>query len=95
LAEDDNDARRAAAIHANGLVQAAVDACANVVVEIALRPTGPGARRGPRTDLRVGSVATDAKGAYTGALVVPSNVPVGDYEVVATTPGDMRCGRSK
>ncbi len=95
LAVVDNDARRGAAIHVNGVVKADGDACANVVVEIALRPTGPSARRGARTDVRVGAVATDAKGTYTGALVVPSNVPVGDYEVVATTPGDMRCGRSK
>jgi hypothetical protein len=27
-----------------------------------------------------------------GALVLPANVPVGDYEVAAHTQGDMRCG---
>jgi transglutaminase-like putative cysteine protease len=88
----DGDARRGGALRVSGGVKADGDSCANVVVEIALRSvTG----RGARTDLRVGSVATDAKGTYVGALVVPSNVPVGDYEVVASTAGDMRCGRSK
>ena len=84
----DADAHRGAPLHVRGEVVADGEACAHVVVELALRD-GANAR-----DVALGSVATDAKGAYEGALVVPGNVPLGDYEIVARTPGDARCGRS-
>ena len=44
-------------------------------------------------ELPVGVLATDERGTYDGALVLPASVPLGDYEVAARTFGDARCGR--
>jgi hypothetical protein len=41
----------------------------------------------------VGTLATDERGNYDGSLVLPSSVPLGDYDAVARTFGDTRCGR--
>jgi hypothetical protein len=40
----------------------------------------------------IGQLATDERGAYDGAIVLPSAVPLGDYDVQARTLGDKRCG---
>jgi transglutaminase-like putative cysteine protease len=81
----DTDARRGSALHVNGSVSADGDSCGNLVVEIILRDD-------KHHELTVGSVATDDKGAFTAAIVVPQNVPLGDYDVFAHTAGDARCG---
>jgi hypothetical protein len=57
-------------------------------VEIVLRSRTDG-------DLPVGVLATDERGNYAGALVLPSSVPLGDYEALARTLGDARCGRGE
>ena len=69
-----------------GAVRADDEACAHVAVELSLRD--------PSADKRIplGTLATGDDGAFQGA-VVPSGVPLGDYEVFAETPGDARCGR--
>ena len=85
----DPDARRGGALHVKGRVLADGDACSNVVVDVGLREI---AHR--QHELTIGSIATDAHGDFVGALVLPSNVPAGDYEVAARTQGDMRCGGS-
>ena len=41
----------------------------------------------------VGVLATDERGNFDGALVLPASVPLGDYEAHARTLGDARCGR--
>jgi transglutaminase-like putative cysteine protease len=81
----DTDARRGSALHVNGSVSADGDKCGNLVVEIILRDD-------KHHELTVGSVATDDKGAFSAAIVVPQNVPLGDYDVLAHTAGDARCG---
>ncbi len=87
LSSVDLDARRGSPLHVAGEVTSDGDACAHVTVEILLREV----KKGHLTHL--GSVATDAKGTYSGALVVPGSVALGDYDVFAQTPGDARCGR--
>jgi transglutaminase-like putative cysteine protease len=101
----DADAHRGGPMHVRGQVTADGDACGHVVVEIMLqgggggiegasRASGASARRGAARAARViGTLATDTRGAYEGALVVPQSVPLGDYDIVARTPGDARCGR--
>ncbi|HKQ70850.1 MAG TPA: transglutaminase-like domain-containing protein [Polyangiaceae bacterium] len=42
----------------------------------------------------VGALATDIAGSFAGTVSLPLDFPVGDYDVVATTPGDSRCGPS-
>jgi transglutaminase-like putative cysteine protease len=83
----DVDARRGSPLHVAGEVHSDGEPCANVPVEILLRDVKKG------QIVMLGSVATDAKGAYSGALVVPGGVPLGDYDVFAQTPGDARCGK--
>ena len=51
--------------------------------------------RPPFAPVSIGSLATDTKGGYEGALVVPQTAALGDYDVVARTPGDARCGRGR
>jgi len=87
LASVDADARRGAPLHVAGNVIADGEPCAHVPVEIVLRD----ARKGHLVP--IGSIATDAKGAYSGALVIPAGVPLGDYDVFAQTAGDARCGK--
>jgi 5-hydroxyisourate hydrolase-like protein (transthyretin family) len=40
----------------------------------------------------VGSVATDARGAFDGKLVLQHELQLGDYELILSTDGDARCG---
>ena len=92
LAAANIDTRRGGPMRVSGNVRAEGETCPNVVVDVILREAGKSSSH--NAELRVGSVATDARGAFEGTLVVPSNIPVGDYEVVARTTGNMRCGRS-
>ena len=62
--------------------------CGHVAVEIVLRSRTHG-------DIPVGILATDERGSYDGALVLPTTVPLGDYEAHARTLGDARCGRGQ
>jgi len=45
--------------------------------------------------LPIGSLSTDADGRFQGAVVMPLDVPVGDYELLVSTPGDARCGAAR
>jgi hypothetical protein len=83
----ENDASRGTAVHVKGRVMADGDACANVSVNVFLRD--PKTKR----EARIGTVATDDKGGFAAAIVLPTSVPVGDYDVFARTDGASRCGR--
>jgi hypothetical protein len=83
------DATRGSAVHVKGQVTADGEACAGALVNVLLRD--PKSKR----EARIGSVVADGKGAYAAPIVLPSAVPVGDYEVVARTEGDVRCGRGE
>ncbi len=82
------DARRGAPMPVRGQVTADGEPCRHVAVEIVLKSRAHG-------DLPVGVLATDERGNYDGALVLPATVPLGDYEVLAHTLGDARCGRGR
>jgi hypothetical protein len=81
----ESDLRRGAPLHLAGEVESGGDACARVTVEIALRDSHGG------RPIPVGSLATDDAGKYSGVLIVPSDVPAGDYDVVAHTPSATGC----
>jgi hypothetical protein len=72
-------------LHVKGEVAAEREPCAHVMVDIVLRP-----RRGQ--EVPVGALATDDKGAYDGSIVLPAAMTLGEYEIVARTRGDARCG---
>jgi len=40
----------------------------------------------------LGTLVTDDAGGFSGAVTLPSSVPVGDYELLAVTPGSQTCG---
>ncbi|MEA2752713.1 MAG: hypothetical protein QOI41_6856 [Myxococcales bacterium] len=79
------DAHRGAPFKVRGQVSADGEPCGHVTVEIVLHSRQQG-------DVAIGQLATDERGAYDGAIVLPSAVPLGDYDVQARTLGDNRCG---
>jgi hypothetical protein len=81
----DTDSRRGSPLHVRGDVHAEGEPCEHIAVEISLRDART------RRESFLGTLATDEGGGFTGALVVPSTIALGDYDVVARTPGDTRC----
>jgi len=79
------DAHRGAPFKLRGQVSADGEPCGHVTVEIVLHSRSQG-------DLAIGQLATDERGAYDGAIVLPAAVPLGDYDIQARTLGDSRCG---
>jgi hypothetical protein len=60
--------------------------CGALRVDLVFAPAEGGAER------VVGSVSTDANGAFDGAIALPRDVPPGDHELYARTEGGERCG---
>jgi hypothetical protein len=79
------DAHRGAPMKVRGQIVADGEPCGHVTVEIVLHSRAQG-------DVAIGQLATDERGAYDGSIVLPSAVPLGDYDVQARTLGDARCG---
>jgi hypothetical protein len=69
-------------------VKADDEACPFSRVDIALRT-----RAGQEHWL--GALATDANGRYDGRVTIPLSIDVGDYTVVASSPGAGHCAASK
>lgn len=82
------DAHRGAPLQIRGQVTADGEPCGHVTVEIVLSSRQAG-------EIPVGVLATDERGHYDGALVLPASVPLGDYEAKARTLGDARCGKGQ
>jgi hypothetical protein len=77
--------RLGAPVNVRGDVESGGDPCGRVTVEISLRE-GRGGR-----SLLIGSLATDDAGKFSGVLIVPFEVPAGDYDVVAHAPVATGC----
>jgi hypothetical protein len=82
------ETRRGATVRVRGAVSADDDPCPFARVDVALR--GADNRR-----VTLGAVPTDARGRFDAELTVPLSIEVGDYRVVATTPGAGSCGASR
>jgi hypothetical protein len=82
------DAHRGAPLKVRGTIAADGEPCGHVPVDIVLRARG-------KPDVSIGVLATDERGNYDGALVLPPTVPLGEYDVAARTLGDQRCGRGQ
>jgi hypothetical protein len=80
------DVARGRAIHVTGTVTAESEPCQGTLVTVFVRDAQA------KREARIGSVIVDDKGAFAGAIVIPSTVAVGDYDVVARVEGDKRCG---
>ncbi|HSU40063.1 MAG TPA: transglutaminase domain-containing protein [Polyangiaceae bacterium] len=82
------EARRGAHLKVHGAVASEGEGCPGARVDLALR-----AQDGRLSPL--GSVPTDAHGRFAAELTVPLALAVGDYALVATTPGAGLCGASR
>jgi hypothetical protein len=69
-----------------GTIDADGVGCGGLRADVALRRRDSGKATG------LGSLPTDDKGVFDGALFLPVALPVGQYDVVVSTPGDARCG---
>ena len=79
------DAHRGSPFKIRGTVKADGEPCGHLSLEIVLRSRSQG-------EVVIGQLATDERGTFDGALVLPSTVALGEYEVSARTGGDGRCG---
>jgi transglutaminase-like putative cysteine protease len=73
-------------LQVRGEVRAEGEACSHVAVELWLRAAGT------EKSFLLGTLASSEDGAFAGSIVVPTDALVGDYDVIARTPGDARCG---
>jgi transglutaminase-like putative cysteine protease len=80
------DPHRGQPLFVRGEVRADGEPCGHLVVEVWLRAAGS------HKAIPLGSLATSSDGSYAGSLAIPADAPLGDYEVVAKTAGDSRCG---
>ncbi|WP_437337046.1 transglutaminase-like domain-containing protein [Sorangium sp. So ce394] len=81
----DREIRRGFPLHLQGQVSSDGAPCGHVRVDVIL--TGNAAPQG----LTIGSLSTDERGRYDGAVIIPGDVALGDYELAVATPGDARC----
>jgi hypothetical protein len=84
LGEADSEVHRGGALRVAGSVDLDGLGCPQLRVDVALV-------RG-QVKIHVGTLATDTNGAFSGAIVVPMSFEVGDYQILASTPGDATCG---
>lgn len=89
VAAIDKDIRRGLPLHLRGQIGSGGSPCAHVRVDVML--VGEVSSEG----VVIGSLSTDDKGAYDGAVVVPRDFGVGEYELVVTTPGDAHCAPAR
>jgi hypothetical protein len=100
----DGDVHRGLPLHLQGQVQSAGAPCSHLRVDIILmgrvdrsgradRPSASGGTAAQGTT--VGSLSTDDRGRYDGAVVIPRDLALGDYDLVVQTPGDARCGAGR
>jgi hypothetical protein len=87
LASDEGSILRGQPLHVRGSVAADGAPCTHVTVAISAHERKTGAVS------PLGEVVTDEHGDYRGSLLVPKSFGVGDYELVAVTEGDARCGK--
>jgi hypothetical protein len=84
LSAEEHELRRGARLHVSGTARAERELCAFSRVDIALRDkTG--------AEHWLGALATDQNGKYDGRVALPFELEVGDYSVVASTPGSAQC----
>jgi transglutaminase-like putative cysteine protease len=89
LEATESQALRGDAVHVRGTFTAAGEPCAHAVVILSVKdPHGD-------SSFDLGSLATDDRGLYQGSVVIPKDVLVGDYELVAASAGDARCGPAR
>jgi hypothetical protein len=85
----DRDVRRGLPFHLQGRVEDSGNPCSHTRVDVVLiSPSFP-------QGATIGSLSTDDRGRYDGAVVIPRDFALGDYDVTITTPGDAHCRPGK
>jgi transglutaminase-like putative cysteine protease len=87
-------ALRGSRVQLSGEVEAGGEPCALARVDFFLQPKKASRSWGR---IALGTLVTNDEGRYEGRVVVPhaasgGNLAVGDYDVVASTPGNPQCG---
>jgi hypothetical protein len=80
--------QRGTSIQLSANVQAAGEPCTFSRVDVSLRDSAG-------VEAWLGAFPTDANGQLEGRVTVPFDIDVGDYKVIARTPGTGRCGASR
>jgi Transglutaminase-like superfamily len=87
VSSEEHELQRGARLHVSGTARTDQDLCPFSRVDIALRDkTG--------AEHWLGALATDQSGKYEGRVALPFELEVGDYAVVASTPGSAQCRSS-
>ena len=84
---EEHELRRGARFHVSGTARTDLGVCGSSRVDISLRDKS-GAEHW------LGALATDSAGKYDGRVALPFDLEVGDYAVVATTPGSAECHKA-
>ncbi len=79
---------RGGVVELKGRVEAGGEPCLFSRVDVSLRD-------GAGVETWLGALPTDEDGTLEGRVTVPFDIDVGDYQVVARTPGTGRCGSSR
>jgi len=85
LDELDHDLFRGKPMRLRGKVRSNGEPCPSLRVDVIVVGKTGGTRM-------VGSLATDERGQFDGAVSLPSDLPVGDYDLQVGTPGNRSCG---
>jgi hypothetical protein len=95
----DGDVHRGLPLHLQGQVASAGAPCAHLRVDVILVGRGGHEGRPPASAVTegtaIGSLSTDEHGRYDGAVVIPRDFALGDYDLVVQTQGDTRCGAGR
>lgn len=86
IEEVDRDIFRGLPVKIRGNAVSEGQPCPHLRVDVFLLMDGGNTKR------RLGSLSTDENGEYAGEVVMPTNVPIGDHELVVATPGANKCG---
>lgn len=91
VAAIDSDVRRGYPFHVQGVVSTSGAPCSHLRVDVVM--TSPQLQQG----IVIGSLSTDEQGRFDGAVIIPRDFTLGDYDLVVATFGDNRCaaGRSR
>ena len=84
--EVDHDIFRGLPVRISGTARSQGQPCARQRIDVLVLVQGEAAER------RIGSLSSDERGDYSGAVVVPADVPIGDHELVVATAGGAKCG---
>jgi transglutaminase superfamily protein len=83
-----SNGQRGSSLQVLGTVEAAGEPCLFSRVDVSLRD-------GSGVETWLGAFPTDGSGKLEGSVTVPFDIDVGDYKVIARTPGTGRCGSSR